>query len=59
MKYLDKKIYIFDLDNFVHSNSKCTGAYFCLLIQINVFWVPDINFATISGQYFLKAVDTK
>ena len=51
-----KEIYIL-LNKYMYSNSKFTGAYFCLLIQINVSWVPDINFATISGQYFLKAVN--
>ena len=40
----------------MYSNTKSTDAYFCLLISMNVSWVPDINFATISGQYFLKAV---
>ena len=41
----------------MYSNSKFTGAYFCLLIYINVSWVPDLNFATVSGQYYLKAVN--
>ena len=41
-KYLDKNEYIF-LNIYRYSNSKCTGAYFCLLIFINLAWVPDIK----------------
>ena len=55
-KNFEQKKYIF-FNNYMYSDSKCTGAYFCLLIYINVSWVPDINFATVSDQHFLKAVN--
>ena len=32
IKYLAKKRYVFFQNNDMYSNSKCTGAYFCLLI---------------------------
>ena len=38
--------------------SKWKGAYFCLSIYLNLSWVPDINFATVSWHYFLKTVKT-
>ena len=38
--------------------SKEKGAYFCLSIFLNLSWAPDINFAKVSGHYFLKAVKT-
>ena len=55
-KYLDKNKYIF-LNIYRYSNSKHTGAYFCLLIYINLSWVPDSNLTMVFGQYLLKAVN--
>ena len=41
--FWEKSIYIF-LDNYMHSNSKCKGAYFCLLahFQLKIQSVPAL-----------------